>query len=256
MPRAPRPPVEPPATPWRLPDVRTVPTGVELVAVGAALDPGTLLAGYRRGLFPMPDGALLGWWSPDPRGILRPDLLHVSTSLRRSLRRFVVSIDTCFDAVVAACAEPSRPHGWITGEYATAYGELHRLGWAHSVEVWDAGGALVGGLFGVEVGGLVAAESKFHRATDASKVALVALADLLAADGRPERIIDVQWRTPHLGSLGAQAVPRRAYLQLLARALALPPVLGGGAPPPDAGASADLAAGAGAPPSRIRWRTG
>ncbi|MCU0301323.1 MAG: leucyl/phenylalanyl-tRNA--protein transferase [Candidatus Nanopelagicales bacterium] len=248
-----RPPVEPPATPWRLPDVRGAPTGVELVAVGAALDPGTLLAGYRRGLFPMPEGALLGWWSPDPRGILRPDQLHVSRSLRRALRRFTVSLDTAFEAVVAGCADPGRPHGWITGDYAAAYAGLHGLGWAHSLEVWDAGGRLVGGLFGVEVGGLFAAESKFHRATDASKVAVVALADLLAADGRPERLIDVQWRTPHLGSLGALAVPRRAYLRLLAEALPLPPVLGWGVPDDAAPVASDPA---GAVPSRIRWRTG
>jgi leucyl/phenylalanyl-tRNA--protein transferase len=238
------PPVEPPATPWLLPDVARVPRGVELVAVGAELDAGTLLAGYRRGLFPMPDGALLGWWSPDPRGILPPGAVHVSASLRRSLRRFTVSLDAAFEAVVAACADPTRPHGWINRAYVEAYVALHRLGWAHSVEVWDDD-RLVGGLFGVEVGGLFAAESKFHRATDASKVAVVALGDLLAADGRPERIIDVQWRTPHLGRLGARAVPRRTYLRLLSAALALPPVLG----------AADPAASAGGPASRIRWRS-
>jgi leucyl/phenylalanyl-tRNA--protein transferase len=239
-------PVEPAATPWLLPDPARVPARVELVALGADLDPGTLLAGYRRGLFPMPDGALLGWWSPDPRGILPPAEVHVGATLRRALRRHEVSVDTCFGAVVAACADPARPHGWISGPYAQAYAELHRLGWAHSVEVWDAAGSLVGGLFGVEVGGLFAAESKFHRATDASKVAVVALADLLAADGRAGRLVDVQWCTPHLASLGARPVPRRAYLRLLGAALPLPPVLG------EAAEGAGAATGG---PSRIRWRT-
>lgn len=241
-------PVEPRHPAWVLPDVHDVPSGVELVAVGADLSPGMLLAGYRSALFAMPDAGVLGWWSPDPRGILRPCDVHVTRSLRRSLGRFTVSVDRCFDAVVGACADPARPHGWISDDYRAAYGQLHRLGWAHSVEVWDADDRLAGGLFCVEVGGLVAAESKFHRVTDASKVAVVALADLLAADGRPERFVDVQWRTEHLGALGAVEVPREEYLALLARALPLPGLL--------AGQEAAGAAGRAGPPgpSRIRWR--
>jgi leucyl/phenylalanyl-tRNA--protein transferase len=233
-------PIEPRPARWAVPDVRDAPAGQDLVAIGADLTPGMLLAGYRRGLFGMSDGQVLGWWSPDPRGVLFPARVHVGRSLRRALGSFEVGVDGAFDEVVRACADPARPHGWISPEYRASYAELHELGWAHSIEVWDAGGRLAGGLFGVEVGGLFAAESKFHVATDASKVAVVALADLLAADRRPERIVDVQWRTPHLGSLGVVEVPRSEYLDLLARALQLPPALGDQPSVP--------------PPSRIRWR--
>ena len=224
-------PIEPPAPRWVLPDVADLPAGQELVAVGADLSPGMLLAGYRSGLFAMPDGDLLGWWSPDPRGVLPARGVHVSRSLRRVLPRFEVSVDTAFDEVVAACADPRRPHGWISREYRSAYRTLHDLGWAHSIEVWDASGELAGGLFGVEVGGLFAGESKFHVSTDASKVALVALADLLGADGDPRRVIDVQWCTDHLATLGVVEVPRAAYLQALPAALSCRPVLSGATRP-------------------------
>lgn len=238
-------PIEPRAPGWVLPDVAAVPAGVELVAVGADLSPGMLLAGYRRGLFPMPEGPVLGWWSPDPRGVLRPPDVRVSRSLRRSLRSFEVTVDQAFDVVVAACADPRRPHGWITGDYRSAYQELHELGWAHSVEVWD-GPTLAGGLFGVELGGLFCAESKFHHRTDASKVAVVALADLLAGAGGPDRLIDVQWSTEHLASLGVTEVPRIDYLRELHRCLGRPPVLGGLVRPGPQPAGE---------PSRIRWRS-
>ena len=238
-------PVEPRPTPWVLPDLSDLPAGQEFVAVGADLGPGTLLAGYRGGLFAMPEGDLLGWWSPDPRGVLRPGEVHVSRSLRRSVARFQVSVDSAFDAVVAACADPGRPHGWISPEYVASYLHLHALGWAHSIEVWDADGGLVGGLFGVELGGLFAAESKFHTRTDASKVAVVALAEVLAADGDPRRIIDVQWRTDHLASLGVVQVSRQSYLRGLPEALVCAPVLGA-----QPGAETAL----GGPSSRIRWR--
>lgn len=131
-------------------------------------------------------------------------------------------MDTAFDEVVAGCADPRRPGAWITDEVAAAYGRLHRLGWAHSVEVW-ASGELVGGLYGVGLGGLFAAESKFHRVTDASKAAVVALADLLRADGVEGRLVDVQWRTEHLATLGVREVDRARYLRLLSAARALPP---------------------------------
>lgn len=235
-------PREPRRAGWVLPDVAAAPAGQELVAVGADLSPGMLLAGYRHGLFAMPETGLLGWWSPDPRGILRPADVHVSRSLRRSLRHFTVSIDLAFDWVVAGCADPHREHGWITADYERSYATLHGLGWAHSIEVWDEAGGLAGGLFGVEVGGLFAAESKFHVRTDASKAAVVALATLLAADADPDRIIDVQWCTPHLATLGAVEVPRAEYLRLLAAALPRPPVLGRQGP-------------AGPPTSLIRWRS-
>jgi len=192
-----------------------------LLAVGGDLEPATLLAAYRRGVFPWPaDGVDLLWWSPDPRAVLPPDGVHVSHSLARTLRRgrFRVTIDADFDAVVAACAAPrvGEDGTWITPAIRQAYGRLHRLGWAHSVEVW-AEGALAGGLYGVAIGALFAAESMFHRVSDASKVALVALAQHARAVG--VRLIDVQMPTPHLASMGAVTVPREQYLAQLAHAL-------------------------------------
>ena len=223
-------PVEPPPTPWELPTLEQLaraPRGAvgEVVGVGADLGPGTLLAAYRAGLFPMGlDGVEgpLGWWSPDPRGILPLDRLRVSRSLRQSCRRFRTTVDAAFEDVVAACADPSRPGSWISEEIQEAYACLHRLGWAHSVEVWNPAGELVGGLYGVAVGGLFAGESMFHRERDASKVALVHLVEVLAADGRAGRLLDVQWRTDHLATLGVEEVPRREYLRRLRRALELP----------------------------------
>ncbi|RMH66801.1 MAG: leucyl/phenylalanyl-tRNA--protein transferase, partial [Actinomyces sp.] len=193
-------PREPPPSAWVFPDPRDADD--ELVGVGADLEPGTVLAAYRRGLFPMPvgRGGPIGWWSPDPRGVLEPANLRVSRSLRRSCRRYRVTVDVSCAAVIDACADPTRPHGWIDERIRTAYLRLHELGWVHSVETWD-GEELVGGLYGVSLGGLFAGESMFHRRTDASKVALVALIDLLTADG-VRRLVDVQWVTPHLASLG------------------------------------------------------
>jgi leucyl/phenylalanyl-tRNA--protein transferase len=217
----PVPPVEPPPSAYRF-DPLAAPPGEDLVAVGGDLQPGTLLAAYRAGLFPMGvgprGGPPMGWWSPDPRGVLPLGGLRVSRSLRRSVRRFEVRVDTAFEDVVAACADPGREGRWITGEVAQAYGELHRLGWAHSVECWR-GGRLAGGLYGLAVGGLFAGESMFHRETDASKVALVALVELLARDGDGRRLLDVQWRTEHLASLGVVEVPRVEYLRRLRTAL-------------------------------------
>ncbi|RKS74035.1 leucyl/phenylalanyl-tRNA--protein transferase [Motilibacter peucedani] len=216
-------PVEPPPTPWRLPRADRSLAG-EVVGIGADLEPGTLLAAYRAGLFPMRLDGLegpLAWWSPDPRGVLPLDGLLVSRSLRRSLRRYTVTVDAAFDEVVAGCADPGRTGGWIDGDVAAAYSRLHALGWAHSLEVWTEGQELVGGLYGVATGGLFAGESMFSRATDASKVALVHLVELLRADGAP-RLLDVQWRTEHLATLGVVAVPRRRYLRLLAQALGQP----------------------------------
>ncbi len=221
-------PVEPPPTPWEFPDPAEA--GEDLVAVGADLAPGTVLAAYRAGLFPMPlAGAtsdVLAWWSPDPRGILPIGGLRVSRSLRRSCRRFELRLNTAFEEVVAACASPSRPGGWITPAMRDAYVELHQMGWAHSVEAWSLGAGpdqssfLAGGLYGVAIGGLFAGESMFHRVTDASKVALVGLAHVLAGGGGA--LLDVQWCTPHLASLGAVEVPRQEYLTLLPKALERP----------------------------------
>ncbi len=215
-------PVEPPSTLWAFPD----PAGADehgIVGLGADLEPGTLLAAYRSGTFPMPlvPGGPLAWWSPDPRGVLPLDGLRLTRSLRRSCRRYEVRIDTAFAAVVQACADPGRDGGWITHEIASAYGRLHELGWAHSVEAWDEDG-LAGGLYGVGVGGLFAGESMFHRRTDASKAALVALVELLRADADDRRLLDVQWRTEHLATLGVVEISRSAYLARLARALEAP----------------------------------
>lgn len=224
-------PREPEPTRWAL-DADAAAPGEDLAGIGADLEPGTLLAAYRAGLFPMGLGeggsGPLGWWSPDPRGVLELDDLRVFRSLRRATRRLEVRVDTAFDEVVAACADPAREGAWITRAVADAYGRLHRLGWAHSVETWQDG-VLVGGLYGVAVGGLFAGESMFHHVTDASKVALVGLVELLrtgldevrARGG--DRLVDVQWRTDHLASLGVVELPRRDYLSRLPVLLASPP---------------------------------
>lgn len=209
-------PVEPPATPWLLPSPDRADVH-GLVAVGADLEPGTLLAAYRSGLFPMPfSRRRVGWWSPDPRGILPLDGLKVSRSLRRSCARFEVRFDTSFETVMRRCGDPKRPHGWINDEFVRAYTRLHELGWAHSVETW-LDGQLVGGLYGVRIHGFFAGESMFHTETDASKVALVALVEWLRTTGG--RLLDVQWRTEHLASLGVVELPRDEYLRHLNEAI-------------------------------------
>jgi leucyl/phenylalanyl-tRNA---protein transferase len=214
-------PVEPMPCPWMFPDVAHADSD-DLVAMGADLEPGTLLAAYRAGLFPMPgDTDAMLWWSPIERGVLPLDGLKVSRSLRQAARRMEIRVDTAFPEVIDACADPHRDSGWIDDEIVEAYTALHRLGWAHSVEAWQEG-ELVGGLYGVAVGGLFAGESMFHRIRDASKVALVGLVDLLHDEHADRRLLDVQWRTPHLASLGVVTVPRRSYLRLLGDALDVP----------------------------------
>jgi leucyl/phenylalanyl-tRNA---protein transferase len=221
------PPVEPPATSWAFPSghdeiARAVGDG-QVVGVGADLEPGTILAAYRRGIFPMPvRRSKLAWWSPDPRAIVPVDGLEVSRSLRKSRSRFVIRLDTSFAEVIDACADRRRPGAWIGRDIRDAYVRLHRLGWAHSVEAWRDG-RLAGGLYGLAIGGLFAGESMFHRETDASKVALMALVDRLrSSPARGDSLLDVQWLTPHLASLGAVEVTRARYLELLATALARP----------------------------------
>ncbi|MEQ8843191.1 MAG: leucyl/phenylalanyl-tRNA--protein transferase [Acidimicrobiales bacterium] len=223
-------PVEPPATPWHFPSADQLdeePVDESgLVGVGADTEPGTVLAAYRHGIFPMPTDphGPMGWWSPDPRGVLPLDALRVSRSLRRSCRDFEIRIDNDFPAVLEACADPTRPHGWIDDRIRTVYLRLHRMGWVHSVETWQDD-RLVGGLYGVAIGGLFAGESMFHRVADASKVALVALVEALrdtALNGHEPRLIDVQWRTDHLASLGVQEWSRRHYLDALPVVLASP----------------------------------
>ena len=185
-----------------------------------------MLAAYRAGVFPMGLGrggkGPLGWWSPDPRGVLPLDGLRVTRSLRQACKGFEIRIDAAFADVIAGCADPSRPSRWITPRVAEAYRRLHALGWAHSVEAWRDG-ELAGGLYGLAIGGLFAGESMFHRARDASKVALVALVEVLRVDGDPRRLLDVQWRTDHLAGLGVVQISRAEYLGRLAEALRAPP---------------------------------
>lgn len=191
-----------------------------MVGIGADLQPGTVLAAYRCGLFPMPVANKLAWWSPDPRGVIPLDGLVVSRSLRRSCERYEIRFGTAFEEVIAACADPSRRGAWIDRKMKNAYIRLHELGWAHSVEAWSAQGELAGGLYGLAIGGLFAGESMFYRHRDASKVALVALVQALRTGGG--QLLDVQWLTPHLASLGAVAVSRGRYHELLKEAVDRP----------------------------------
>ena len=205
----------------RFPDPRFVP-GDAPFGRGADFRPETLVDAYAHGIFPWPyDDGEVYWWSPDPRAVIPLDGLKISRSLRRTVRRadFACTYDRAFDDVMRACAEPRETGTWITPEYMAGYADLHRVGHAHSVEVWS-GGALVGGLYGVTVGALFTGESMFHRRTDASKVALVGLVERLREGGAT--VLDVQWVTPHLASLGAVEIPRSAYLRRLAEAIERP----------------------------------
>ncbi len=201
----------------------------DLVALSDEIDAGLVLEAYRAGVFPMPlghgrFGAQMGWWSPVRRAYIPLDGLRVTRSLRQSVRRYHTTVDHDFARVIACCADPARADGWIDRGITRVYGQLHEAGYVHSVEVWDSVGRLVGGLYGVSVGGLFAGESMFHdpiHGRDASKVALVRLVEILAADAVP-RLLDVQWLTEHLASLGAVEMPRRRYLAALEAALDLP----------------------------------
>lgn len=182
----------------------------DAVVEGADLEPSTILGAYAQGLFPMPSDGELVWWSPMERGVLGPGDLRVSSSLRKSLRGFSFTVDQDFEAVIGHCADPSRPGGWIDSGIREAYVRLHREGWAHSIETRDASGRLVGGLYGLSLGGLFCGESMFHHERDASKAALVHLVDLMSRHS--EWLIDTQWSTAHLASLGVRTIPRDTYL--------------------------------------------
>ncbi len=218
-------PPEPPPTGWVFPD--RFPEG-DVVAVGADLAPGTVLAAYRRGLFPMRLGRAgrLAWWSPDPRGVIPLDGFRTTRSLARSARRYTVTADRAFGSVIRGCADRRRTHGWIDASFVDAYTELHRLGWVHSVEAWTLDGRLAGGTYGVAVGALFAAESMFRNldlgaeSTDAGKVAVGALVERLRAGGAA--VLDVQWATDHLRSMGAVEVARPEYLARVAEAVTAP----------------------------------
>jgi leucyl/phenylalanyl-tRNA--protein transferase len=197
-----------------------------LLAIGGDLRAERLLEAYRHGIFPWyNEGQPILWWSPDPRAVLFPDKLKVSRSLRKTIRHgdFALTLDTSFREVVQACAAPRPQHPlggtWITPEMLEAYARLHELGYAHSVESWREG-KLVGGLYGVALGGAFFGESMFARATDASKVALVYLVRQLRVWGF--QVIDCQLPSRHLFSLGAEEIRRRDFLDRLATALALP----------------------------------
>ena len=200
---------------WPFPSPKEWPDS-DLVAVGADLEPATIIDAYRRGLFPMGVDELgdqLGWWSPDPRGVLPLDGLRVTRSMRQSAKRFEIRVNTCFAHVMRACANPLREHGWITEEFIAGYTRLHELGWAHSIEVFDRNSTLAGGLYGLRIGRYFSGESMFHVQRDASKVAMIALVDLMRASGMS--LLDVQWCSEHLASLGAVAIPRSTYLARL-----------------------------------------
>ena len=205
-------------SPWRFPPVSAWPE-TDLIDLGAELAPATVIDAYGRGVFPMglsELSGLLGWWSPNPRGILPLDGLRVTRSMRQSAKKLEVRVDTCFARVMRSCGDPARGDTWITEEFIDVYTRLHDLGWAHSVEVFNRDGLLAGGLYGVRIGGFFAGESMFHLERDASKVALMALVDLMNASGMT--LLDVQWNSEHLASLGVIEISRRDYLSRLAAA--------------------------------------
>lgn len=196
-----------------------------LLAMGGDLSPNRLVNAYRRGIFPWySHGQPILWWAPNPRAVLFPQRLKVSRSLRKTLRRqvFLASLDRAFIDVVKACAEPRRdqPDTWIVPEMMQAYARLHRQGLAHSVEVWQDE-ALVGGLYGVAMGRVFFGESMFSKASDASKVALVHLVNVLSDWGY--RLIDCQVYSEHLSTLGAESITRRRFSHLLQEWVPQPP---------------------------------
>ncbi|MDB4945745.1 MAG: Leucyl/phenylalanyl-tRNA--protein transferase [Labilithrix sp.] len=224
----PYPPIEPAPTHVRFPDPRR-PKAPEVLGMGCDFSPGTVLLAYRSGIFPWPHGderdgkrPLVLWFSPSPRAIFpldQPGELHWSRSLRRTLRqhRYEVTLDEDFAQVMHLCGETRAKATWIIPELEEGYQRLHELGWAHSVEVWEkpASGprVLVGGIYGLAIGGMFAGESMFHLRTDCSKIAFVSLAERLRASGFT--LFDVQVQNNHLASLGCIEIPRREYLERL-----------------------------------------
>ena len=200
----------------------------DVIGLSREFSPAMTVEAYTAGVFPMPTeingGQEMAWFSPVRRGILPLDGLRVTRSLRKMLKRYRVTVDQAFDEVIARCGDPSRDGAWIDERISRTYRQLHRRGLTHSVECWDDQDRLVGGLYGVGLGGLFAGESMFHdpeHGRDASKVALVRLVQLLQAAGG-ERLLDVQWQTPHLASLGVIEIDRSDYLVRLRRALTTP----------------------------------
>jgi leucyl/phenylalanyl-tRNA--protein transferase len=212
-------PRELPPCPWQFPDPRLL-NDHGLAGSGGDFEPGTILAAYRQGIFPWPHPeAEYLWFSPDPRTIIPLDGLHISRRLARTIRtgKFRATVDAAFGDVIHACAEERAEGTWITPALIRGYVELHRLGWAHSVETWNRDGDLVGGLYGVGVGAMFGAESMFHREDDASKAAMVALVQHARAIGL--QLIDIQVSTEHTERMGAVEIRRDEYLERLARAI-------------------------------------
>ncbi len=205
------------ASVWDFPTLEQMPQD-DLVILGADLKPETVIDSYQHGIFPMhievANKRQIGWWSPQQRGILPLNKINISKSLQKSMKKFHVSFDQAFDQVIDGCGDDKRPQGWINKEIKIAYKKLFELGYVHSVEVWNKKDELVGGLYGVEVQGLFAGESMFHKETDASKTAMVYLVKKLK-DAGGKRLFDVQWQTPHLKSMGVIKIPRKKYLSLL-----------------------------------------
>lgn len=205
------------ASVWDFPAPEQMPKD-DLVTLGADLKPETLIDSYKHGIFPMhlqiENKREIGWWSPQQRGILPLDKINISSSLKKSMKKYFVTFDQDFDAVIEGCGDDKRPKGWINKDIKIAYKKLFDLGYVHSVEVWNKKDELVGGLYGVEVNGLFAGESMFHKETDASKTAMVYLVNQLKEAGG-ERIFDVQWQTPHLKSMGVIKISRAKYISLL-----------------------------------------
>lgn len=203
---------------WTFPSPDLWPDDDDIVAAGADLETDTLLYAYAHGMFPMfVNKRNLAWWSPVDRGVIPLDGLRITRSMQQSAKRFTCTVNQAFTEVMTLCGSMRTDGNWINQYFIDAYTELHEEGHAHSVEVWNQAGELVGGLYGVRINKFFAGESMFHIETDASKVALMHLVQLMTLDGM--ELLDTQWRTDHLESLGCIAVPREKYLQLLASAI-------------------------------------
>lgn len=203
---------------WTFPSPELWPDDDDIVAAGADLETDTLLYAYAHGMFPMyVNKRNLAWWSPVDRGVIPLDGLRISRSMRQSAKKFTCTINEAFTEVMILCGSMRKDGNWINREFINSYSELHEEGHAHSIEVWNEAGELVGGLYGVRINKFFAGESMFHIETDASKVALMFLVQLMKLDGM--ELLDTQWRTEHLETLGCIAVPRQKYLQLLASAI-------------------------------------
>jgi leucyl/phenylalanyl-tRNA--protein transferase len=203
---------------WTFPSPDLWPDDDDIVAAGADLETDTLLFAYAHGMFPMfVNKRNLAWWSPVDRGVIPLDGLRVTRSMQQSAKKFTCTVNQAFTEVMTLCGSMRTDGNWINQHFIDAYTDLHEEGLAHSVEVWNEAGDLVGGLYGVRINKFFAGESMFHVETDASKVALMYLVQLMTLDGM--ELLDTQWRTDHLESLGCIAIPREKYLQLLASAI-------------------------------------